>query len=64
MKLDRNQTNEILKHVLKDHKVSWQNIETKIDFNLLKNKIEKGLESKVFEKVFGEIVLRTYTKWI
>ncbi|EMJ91896.1 hypothetical protein [Leptospira alstonii] len=37
LKLDSDLTNEILKHVRKDHKVSWQNIEAKIDFKLLKN---------------------------
>ncbi|WP_061247434.1 hypothetical protein [Leptospira noguchii] len=53
-KLDLEQTSEILKHIQKDHRVHWKNLETQIDFNLLKNKINKGSKSEVL-KTFNEI---------
>ncbi|WP_061245443.1 hypothetical protein [Leptospira interrogans] len=54
LKLDLEQTNEILKHIQKDHRIGWENLETQIDFNLLKDKINKGSKSEVL-KIFNEI---------
>ncbi|NDK05660.1 hypothetical protein LKM2_1629 [Leptospira kirschneri serovar Mozdok] len=53
-KLDLEQTNEILKHIQKDHRVHWKNLETQTDFNLLRNKINKGSKSEVLKR-FNEI---------